>query len=160
MSEVELNRIVRHARKMNRLGHDARCSQCGERDIRVLRKVRGMLLCADCHNNQSGRSVLEHHHIAGKKNDESWIAIPANLHSRLSDDQYDWPTDTLRNPNSDPLIEIAAWFRGLHDLFVQLADKLLSWAIQFEALSRFLKKLIGANWSLEVEGWERSKDDK
>jgi hypothetical protein len=119
-----------------------------------------MNLCADCHNQVQGKPTFEHHHFAGRKNDNFSIPIPANQHAILSDAQYDWPWETLSNPDRDPLREFAAWFRGIHDLLIHLAEWLLNWATRLEALSKFLVNIIGANWPSKVEGWRDVDEEK
>jgi len=159
MSKRELNRAIRHARKANRLGPDAKCTECGEHDIRVLRKVGKIILCDECENEIQGRPRLERHHLAGRRNDHFNIPVPANVHVILSDAQNDWPRETLINPDQDILRVIAAWFRGIYDLLIYLAEKLLNWATRLEALSKFLASIIGSNWSSKVEGWEHEDEE-
>jgi hypothetical protein len=159
MSEKELNRTVRHARKKNRIGPGASCEICGEHDVRVLQRVGNRLLCADCRLEIWGRAASENHHPAGKNNDDFSISLPANDHAILSDDQYDWPGETLRNPDQDPLREIAAWFRGIHDLLIHFAEKLLIWASGLEGLSTFLKGMFGPDWVSRVNKWKGEDDD-
>lgn len=154
MSEEELNREFRHANKRNRLGSNAKCELCGEHDLRILRKVGKHILCPECHLESQGKVPIENHHPPGKNNGDFCFPIPANTHAILSDAQYDWPRETLRNPNKDPLLEIAAWFRGIHDLLIHLADKLLDWAYLLEIVSRFLAGVIGPNWLSKVAGEE------
>ncbi len=133
MSARELNRAVRHVRKRNRLGSRAVCELCGEHDIRVLFRKGKIIMCADCHLERQGKAPFENHHPAGRNNDDFNIPISANVHAILSDAQYDWPRETLSNPNQDFLREIAAWFRGIHDLLIHLAEMLLNWAILVKA---------------------------
>ena len=159
MSEHELRRAVRHAKKANRLGPVPKCKICGEHDIRVLHKVGRINMCADCHNEIQGESPFEHHHIAGRHNDSFTIPLSANDHAILSDAQYDWPRETLRNPNQDPLREIAAWLRGVYDLLDHLANKLLVWATKLERVSEILENFIGVNWSSKVEGSGNENDE-
>ena len=160
MSTRELRRAVRHASKVDRLGADASCEVCGERDVRVLRKVGARVLCANCHKKLQGQRPFEQHHIAGRKNSDATIPLPANLHSILSDAQYDWPSITLRNPSGNQFIRIAAWFRGIHDLLAQLTVMLQTRAEWFEVFSAVLENNTGSNWSTRSEEKQGSNDEK
>jgi hypothetical protein len=69
---------------------------------------------------------LDNHHPAGKANSPVTIPIPVNDHRAiLSVAQFDWPEETLENPNGDPYLRMAASIRGFMDMLAYLVDKLL-----------------------------------
>jgi len=153
MSKQKLNRAVRHSRKRNRLGLGARCELCGEEDIRALQRVGKRVLCAECRLEHRGKPPIQYHHPPGKANDDFTIPVPANDHCNLSDSQYDWPWETLRNPEKDPLRQMAAWDRGTHDLLLHIAEKRLDWALELEKLSKFLVAMYGPDWVSSIKNW-------
>ncbi len=71
---------------------------------------------------------MDHHHVAGRANDPTTIGVPTNDHvAELSERQRDWPEQTLRNPDGDPLLRAAACIRGCLETVVYLAQRLLLW---------------------------------
>ncbi|HEV2315356.1 MAG TPA: hypothetical protein VGR94_08635 [Candidatus Acidoferrales bacterium] len=76
------------------------------------------------------------------------IPIPVNDHrARLSVDQYDWPKETLENPNRSPLRAAAARIRGFIDVVYYLIEKLLLGIPELlEELDDLLVKIRGPEW--------------
>jgi hypothetical protein len=71
---------------------------------------------------------MDNHHVAAKANSTVTIPIPVNEHRAvLSTAQYDWPKDTLENPDGSPLLKGAACIRGTADTVIFLISFLLAW---------------------------------
>ena len=145
MTKKKLLKTLRRIRRRNRLGVGATCAICGTDDVVTLRKVGERILCAECHLDRQGKRPTEKHHVVGRINDEFSIALPANDHAHLSDAQYDWPSETLRNTNANPLIKIAAWLRAITDIKFQLMKNAPVWALKLELINKYMTDRIGQN---------------
>jgi len=79
--------------------------------------------------------------------------VPVNDHRAiLSPAQYDWPKETLENPDGSPLLAAAAHIRGFIDTIYYFIDKLLAWIPEFlEALHALLTKRLGPKWWRKTE---------
>lgn len=144
------DRIAAARRKsvaQRRVGIGAKC-QCGEDRPQALIGGSGPILCAECKRRAQGRTIYDKHHVAGKSNHGLTIPIPANDHRAvLSEAQYEWPKETLKNPDRSPLLAAAACIRGFIDTIKYLLDKLLLWVAHFlEALNEFLVAQLGPRW--------------
>lgn len=159
MSKWSLRRAVRHNKKKNRIGHEASCKRCGLEDIWALRQVGKRTLCAECHLREQGKSIYEFHHVAGKANDDFTIGIPANDHEWLSDAQYDWPVQTLRNEKDDPLLKISSVMHGSQDFSTHVNRRAPEWAQDLDELSAFLIYRIGQQWASDFQEWRDQNDE-
>jgi hypothetical protein len=84
------------------------------------------VICARCDRKNRGLSVNDKHHPAGAANSAVTIEIPVNDHrAELSAAQYDWPEETLENPDRNPLLLVAASCRGCTDTITYLLNELL-----------------------------------
>jgi hypothetical protein len=99
-----------------------------------------------------GETTMELHHIAGKANCKITISIAANDHrAHLSEDQKNWPRETLRNTDSSPLLAAAACIRGFNDTLLYLAEQLLLWVAELlEGLNSYLTEKYGPSWWLNT----------
>ncbi|MDR3687192.1 MAG: hypothetical protein P4L93_09585 [Coriobacteriia bacterium] len=88
----------------------------------------------------------EEHHVAGRHNDERTMTVDANDHRELSDMQREWPDETLRNPDSSPMLTIAAIIRGFVDLVKQGLIFLEPLPAQLEARDREFRATIGPRY--------------
>jgi hypothetical protein len=124
--EDDERRAARRERHLRRLdARHPRCADCGETDPAALIRAGEAVRCYECACRAAGRPTSEAHHLFGRANDSGTAMVPANLHRRLSDEQRDWPQDTLRNPRRTPLREIAAALRAQMDqarVFVERAE--------------------------------------
>jgi len=138
----------RKATALRRIGENKKCETCGETRPEALITGSEPIICAKCERKKRGRSTLDAHHVAGESNSAATISIPVNDHrARLSPDQYDWPKETLENPNRSPLLAAAACIRGFLDMLAYLAEKFLSWIPEMlETLDATLVKLHGPKW--------------
>jgi hypothetical protein len=139
-----------HARKViaaRRVGEGKKCS-CGEDRPGALIGGSNPTECFECERVRHGRSTQDAHHVAGSANDPITIDIPVNDHRAcLSDDQYDWPKDTLQNPDASPLLAGAAQARGYVDTSRYLQEKLLLRNAEiFECLDKFMVEKFGPKW--------------
>ncbi len=157
MSRKKLNRSLRLARRMERLGFNPRCSSCGEDDPLKLQSVGGRILCGECRLIAEGKEPFEDHHPAGRRNDPFTVRIPANDHLVLTDMQEDWPKETRLNPNGDFLHEDAARDRAIHNALIHRAEEAESRAEVKEALAEFLKALRGPDWWKEFQEWRKNQ---
>jgi len=146
----DLNRVKRETSKRARLGQQAQCVNCGASDIRALQSAT-VVLCAECRLTLQGKHATERHHPAGRHNDAAAFKLPANDHASLSDAQNDWPAETLRNPNQDPLRCIAAWLRFFIDVFRHLAECAGAWAEMLESASDRLIAVDGVAWFSQTD---------
>ena len=143
------NEDLRRAAARRRLGPDARCKTCGEADELALVTA---VLCYACKARQAGRRDVERHHVAGKNNDPFTVDLPANDH-RVMTGAQDWPSRTLINPDSSPLLRAAAWIRGVLDLLRLVIDRVLGWVPEYlEKLDSDLTRRLGRRWWNELEG--------
>jgi hypothetical protein len=79
---------------------------------------------------------MDKHHIAGKANSPVTVPVPVNDHrAELNAAQYDWPKETLENPDANPNLKKAALIRGLIDLMNYLPDELRPVAELLESLA-------------------------
>jgi hypothetical protein len=102
----------RRAIAERRVGIDARCTYCPKARPEALIAGSKPKICAECDRKRRGQRTVDLHHPAGKANSSVTIEIPVNTHRVLSFDQYDWPQETLKNPNGDPDLAIAGSLRG------------------------------------------------
>lgn len=147
-----LGACQREAIAERRVGFDAQCA-CGESRPFALIANTEPRICAECECRNEGRTTKEKHHVAGKQNSPIRIMIPINDHrARLSEDQRDWPKDTLRNPDHSPLLTAAACIRGFIDTVIYLAEELLLWvAERLEAANEYLISRLGPRWWTNIE---------
>lgn len=97
--------LAREARKQNRLErfetNAPRCGVCGEGDDRC----------------------LEAHHVAGRKHDDLTVLVCRNCHSKVSDDQRDYPAF---DPEADAVLSsIGQFLLGLAALLRLIVEKLI-----------------------------------
>src|SRR5205085_882591 len=90
----------------------------------------------------------DRHHVAGSANSPVTVSILVNDHRAiLSTAQYDWPRETLENPQGDPLKAAAACIRGFIDTIRYLCESLLEWIAEMvERLSEYLIERNGPEW--------------
>ena len=140
----------RDAIAARRIGKHKQCA-CGESRSRAF--VPGSNICAACDRKKNGKTTLDEHHVAGKSNSPVTIPVPVNDHRvRLSVDQYDWPKETLENPDGSPLLRAAASIRGFVDVLLYLIDKFILWIPEMlEAIDAFLVKTRGPKWWVGTE---------
>src|ERR1041384_3256100 len=114
----------RRATASRRVGEGAQCA-CGERRPHALIAGSITVICAQCQRRNRGQNIMDNHHIAGAANSPITIPVPVNDHrAELSAAQYDWPKATLENPEANPLLKIAACFRGFTDTLAYLLTTL------------------------------------
>jgi hypothetical protein len=115
----------RHSHAQRRIGPGRKCV-CGETRPEALIAGSEPMTCARCSRQKKGQSAFDRHHIAGKANDSLTLDVPVNDHRAiLSPAMYDWPKDTLGNPDKAPSLAIAARLRGYCDTVVFLMDRFL-----------------------------------
>jgi hypothetical protein len=111
------------------------------------------ILCYEHEALLRERPWLEDHHPAGRHNDPWAAATPGNDHRILSALQYEWPSETLRNPDGSPLLRAAAALRGWLDLLWLVMVRAIGWIPVFlEQLDADLRQRLGERW------WEGSDD--
>lgn len=141
------DRFARRAHARRRVGIGARC-RCGERRAATLVTKSNPKICQKCQRAAQQKSTLDDHHVAGESNDPTTVKIPTNDHvAELTDRQRDWPEQTLRNPDRDPLLKGAACIRGVRDTIVYLVDGVILWiAHMLEAASAWLTDTLGRRY--------------
>lgn len=147
--------IKAHMRKSvakRRLGENAQCTTCGEKQPEALDKRTNPLICGSCRRKKKEQSTLDNHHINGQANSPITISIPVNDHrAQLSTAQMKWPRETLRNPDGCPLRRAAAFIRGFIDTVTYYMQTFLLWIAELlEWLSGHLRELWGRFWWRET----------
>lgn len=141
--------ITAHSRQVRQErthGKNARCSRCGENNPAVLVFSRPKL-CQECFARRSNRPTTEEHHPAGAANSSYTVAVPANVHRIVSDKQNDWNSETLQNPDHDPLLYAAAAIRGFSETCKAMIDHHIYWVAEFlERMSEWLCRERGPRW--------------
>jgi hypothetical protein len=143
-----LGHCRREAIAEHRLGTQTVCTVCGETRPMALEPNTDPRLCTECRKEKEGITRMEYHHIAGKANSDTTIAVPANDHrARLSKNQNDWPRQTLENRERSPMLRAAANIRGFIDTVVYLAEEFLLWVAEMlEMLDDYLVEKFGPQW--------------
>ena len=156
-----LGAFHREAMAERQLGEQNQCTSCGESRALALERKSNPRLCTECRKKSEGKTTMEDHHMAGEANSDATLPVPANDHRAiLSEDQKDWPRETLENPDGSPLLVAAACIRGFIDTILYLVEELLLWVIDFlETLNRHLIEKQGPKWWLNtpVERFSRKK---
>jgi hypothetical protein len=154
MTQTDLNRAVRHARRKRVLGPDARCSRCGCTDLTALtertRQGKRVILCYECAQIRSRRATVERHHLLGRVNDPSTVGMPGNLHRDLSDKQLDWPEEVRHNTHRNPLLTLAGVFYALHDVLQWLVQRWRKIADNLVKAGRWAESKGGPHWWVEA----------
>jgi hypothetical protein len=152
---------ARKSKASRRVGIGAKCA-CGENRPLALIPGSNPMICVECRRLKEGRSIYDHHHIAGKANHCLTIPVPANDHRAiLSELQYGWSKAARENSSSSPLIAIAGCIRGVYDTIVYLLGKLLLWGAELlERLDAFLTSRLGAEWWRSAEYIAFMKESK
>lgn len=144
------------------LGRQRECVLCREARALALERRTNPRLCTECRKTGEGKNIMEQHHIAGRANSEITISIRANDHrAQLSEDQRDWPQETLRNPDGSPLLAAAACIRGFTDTLLYLAEEFLLWVADLlERLHAHLVEKHGPKWwaNTEIEKVEQKRN--
>lgn len=142
----------RKATAARRVGENARCA-CGETRPEALIAGSKPMICAECQRRTKGKNTMDKHHPAGKANSPITIPVPANVHrAELSTAQYDWPEETLENPDGSPLLKGAACIRGATDVIFCIIKELLLWiAEMLEAFDSFMVTTQGPKWWRNTE---------
>jgi len=132
--------IRSHVRKTiaaRRVGKDARCS-CGETRPEALITGSKPVICAACQRRKQGLTVIDLHHVAGRKN--SAIVAPVNINDHravLSAAQFDWPKLDAKNRSARELIEASQSLWGVINYIEYLLTRLLRpRAEQLESLAQ------------------------
>lgn len=147
--------IAAYQRKVvaaRRFGPDEQCDLCAESRPEALIAGSNPRICARCDRKKRGKATTDNHHPAGKANSPVTIPVPVNDHrARLTVDQYDWPKETLENPNGSPLLAAAGHIRGFVDTLEHLIEKLLLRIPEMlEALDQFLTDKLGPKWWIDT----------
>ncbi len=121
---------------------------CGESDWRALTGAYLNIKCYEHRCAQQGRSTVERHHPAGRKNNPKMeVTMAANDHRVMDDYKVDWPEETRRNPEGSPALRAAANLRSARDWLVMIAERLLAPVIAWlEALEKCMRKRHGPRW--------------
>jgi hypothetical protein len=146
-----IRKFQRKAVTARRAGNNTRCG-CGEVPLEALVTGSKLTCCAECRRKMKGHTIMDNHHVAGRRNSNVTVSIPVNDHRAvLSVAQYDWPRTTLENPEGCPLLMAAGRVRGFIDTILYLIDKLLRRiADLLEALSALLVERLGPQWWLNT----------
>lgn len=112
MTDEKFERERREQRRLEKLGTENPC-------------------CGLCSENDS--RVLELHHIAGRKFDDTMAILCRNCHRRVTDDAKDHP---VIDPSADPLLAmIGKFLLGLADMLQLVVAKLCEFGRALVCLS-------------------------
>lgn len=138
---------ARNATAARRVGENAQCA-CGEGRPEALLAGSNPTICAACARKKRGYATVDNHHVSGEANSPATIPVPVGDHRAvLSVAQYNWPRQTLENPDGCPLLAAAACIRGFIDYIYYAIDKYLLWIPEMlETLSTFLVDKLGPKW--------------
>ncbi len=101
-----IGRYQRKATAARRIGRNKQCA-CGESRPEALVRGSKPTTCAACVRKKRGLTTEDNHHPAGRANNPATIRVPVNDHrAELSPAQYDWPRETLENPDRSPLLTV------------------------------------------------------
>lgn len=103
MKRHEIERERRRQLRLERFDTEApRCAACPETDVRC----------------------LEAHHVAGRRYDALTVALCANCHKKVTDDQKDHPPLI---PKGDPFLQqVGHFLLGLADMLRLIVDRLVA----------------------------------
>jgi len=148
-------RLEQHRR---RLGHrHPRCQSCGETALAALTGRHPDVVCYDCLAEQAGRAVVELDHFPGRYHGPATVPLGGNAHRVRTDEQRDWPAETLRNPHASPLRKAAATVRAWLDVMRVILD-LAAWVpTRLEALDEQLTERDGERWWAELDAEGRAR---
>jgi hypothetical protein len=120
---------------------------CRETDPFALTGVDPNILCREHDADRRGVNWIEQHHPAGRRNSPLKVPLCANDHAVLTAEQALWPRETLRNPDSSPLLRAAAVIRGWLEILFLTMDRAVAWIPPFlEQLDRWLREQLGDRW--------------
>jgi len=117
---------IRRTERRAMLGGARRCACCWFEDVLAL-EAGSPVLCAACNAIIAGRSSIERHHVAGRRNGSVTIDIGTNPHRILSERQRLWPKETLENRFGSTQLRIAGHLRGFADVLVTMIPELPTW---------------------------------
>lgn len=146
MSQSDISRTTRHAKRRRILGPDAHCKTCGWENLTALVTTDDGIRCYECSCSKHGKTAIEAHHHLGQAVDTATVPIAGNIHRDLSDRQRDWPTVVRSNPQRDPLLWLAATIFGLRDhlaWWTEWIDRIGIWLV---ALATALAERDGERW--------------
>jgi hypothetical protein len=91
-------------------------------EVDAMRKVlMGQGYCVECGHNDP-RDLEMHHLGRARNNPDLVVSLCRNCHGRLTRKQDFWPKKSL-DRNNPPTIREASTYRGLSELFAELAQK-------------------------------------
>ncbi len=141
----------RRTRAQRRAGVGAACASCGEGRPFALIYGRVPPCCYACDRVAHGRPPWDDDHPFGQNNADLTVRVPVNDHRAvLSVAQYQWPPETLQNPDGDPFLASAARYRGLYNLLQYVLGDCLKEAERLEQLSARMRRKYGAQWWCEA----------
>lgn len=116
MADDPIGAAKRRSVARRRIGADKKCA-CGESRPLALIAGSDPPICIECNARKNGRTIWEKNHPARRSNDDRTVLVRANDHkAELTEAQYDWPEETLKNPDGNPLLVETARVRGDIDM--------------------------------------------
>lgn len=147
---------ARQAKAQRRVGEGSVCADCGGSEALVARSRPKR--CQECYQRKRGMKTTQRHHIAGRANSPVTVEVPANAHcDKLSPAQYEWPPETLQNPDGSPLLRAAGALRGSCDFIAELILQFIeSCAVFLEEVNAWLCDEYGERWwhGSPFEDWQ------
>jgi hypothetical protein len=146
-SSDPIKAAARRSKAQRKVGEGATCL-CGEARPLALEAGSRPMTCAACRRRKQRKKTTDAHHVAGRRNSHVTIGVPVNDHRAvLSPAQYEWPKETLENPEGSPLRAAAASLRGLADTILYLLELCIGWIVEMlEQLDKSLTDERGAKW--------------
>ena len=91
-SRDPIGKEMRRSRAQRRVGPDAKCA-CGESRPEALIAGSTPMICAECKRKQKGQSVMDHHHVAGRRNHDLTVAV--RIHEELGTEKHPLRTEVV-----------------------------------------------------------------
>jgi hypothetical protein len=156
-SNDPIKTAARKAKAQRRVGQGAACTRCGDGRPDMLVRSSRPKLCLKCYALENGTKTTQSHHVAGRANSPLTVEISVTDHRTLSEAQYEWPPETLRNVDGSPLLCAAGALRGTCDFIAELILRLIECCAEFlENLDAWLREKYGLWWNnTPFDGWQR-----
>ena len=105
--------------------------------------------------------MVEEHHVAGRRNSDATVWLPANRHARLTFlQQSGWRSGLLRNPDDDFLLRLEAAVRGSRETIAVVLDGVLApTEAEIASLHDFLVATLGPDWNEIFRRWAGERAD-
>jgi hypothetical protein len=126
VGDSHVDALVRERRQIEAVRRDARCERC--KDGRHLKRTPdGRVLCYACRRLETGGSVVERDHVAGRASLGGLLVdLRANDHRTVTDLRIRLGIDDWPNAEGNPLLVLAHVLAGIASLLFLFGDWLVT----------------------------------